>query len=48
MKEGFTNSMVENKKRLSRDAIKYIAIVAMLANHIATFVVEFPTLETKT
>jgi hypothetical protein len=36
MNEGFTNRMVENKKGLNRDVIKYIAIVAMLANHIAT------------
>ena len=35
MKKGFMNRMVENKKGINRDAIKYIAVVAMLANHFA-------------
>lgn len=40
MKEGSTNRMVESRKVLNRDAIKYIAIVAMLANHFAAVYLE--------
>ena len=36
--------MIENRKGLNRDAIKYIAIVAMLANHIASIFLDSGTL----
>lgn len=38
------NKMIENRKGLNRDAIKYIAIVAMLANHIASIFLDSGTL----
>ncbi len=43
-KEGFTNRVLENKKGLNRDEIKYIAIVAMLANHFAAIFLNSGTL----
>lgn len=36
--------MIENRKCLNRDAIKYIAIIAMLANHIASIFLNSGTL----
>lgn len=44
MKKGFMNRMVENKKGINRDAIKYIAVVAMLANHFAAIFLNSGTL----
>ena len=38
------NRMVENKKGINRDAIKYIAVVAMLANHFAAIFLNSGTL----
>ena len=38
------NRMVENKKGINRDAIKYIAVVAMLANHFAAVFLNSGTL----
>lgn len=44
MKEGFAKRMVESRKGLNRDVIKYIAIVAMMANHIASIFLDSGTL----
>ena len=41
MKKGFMNRMVENKKGINRDAIKYIAVVAIVGKSFCCCFPEF-------